>query len=312
MSLDLSACLVVGISSRALFDLRVENHIFETEGLKAYRAYQLDHEDKTLVPGSSFPLVKALLELNKYFDDRRVVEVIIMSKNSVDIGIRLFKSIQEHGLDITRAAFTSGESLAPYLSAFQVDLYLSKSEADVQAAVNAGFAGAAVYDPPDDFNPASDKIRIAFDGDAVLFSSESEQIYQEQGLDAWLKYDRENAENPLLEGPFAKFLKTLSFLQSKFEPGNSLIRIALVTARKSPAHERVIRTFRAWEIQIDEAFFLGGISKDAVLKAFRAHIFFDDQDKNLVSASRVVPSARVPYKEEDRVSLIEAKEKLIA
>lgn len=297
MGSDLNNCLVVGISSRALFDLQVENQIYEEEGLEAYRSYQLKHEDEILSPGGGFPLIKSLLNLNDHFDGQRVVDVIIMSKNSADMGIRLFKSIQAHELDITRAAFTSGESLAPYLSAFQIDLYLSKSEADVQAAVNAEFAGAVVYDRPDDFDPATDKIRVAFDGDAVLFSPESEQIYQEHGLDAWLKYDQENAMVPLAEGPFAKFFKTLSFLQSNFEPGNSPFRIALVTARGNPSHERVIRTFRAWDIQIDEAFFMGGIPKDKVLKAFRPHIFFDDQDKNLASVSQVVPSARVPYKE---------------
>jgi len=297
MGSDLHNCLVVGISSRALFDLQVENQIFEEKGLEAYRSYQLEHEDDILSPGGGFPLIKSLLNLNDLFDGQRVVDVIIMSKNSADIGIRLFKSIQAHGLDITRAAFTSGESLAPYLGAFQIDLYLSKSEADVQAAVNAEFAGAVVYDPPYDFDSATDKIRVAFDGDAVLFSPESEQIYQEHGLDAWLKYDQENAMVPLADGPFAKFFKTLSYLQSNFEPGKSPFRIALVTARGNPSHERVIRTFRAWDIQIDEAFFLGGIPKDNILRAFRPHIFFDDQDKNLASASQVVPSARVPYKE---------------
>ena len=297
MSSNLKNCLIVGISSRALFDLQIENQIFEEKGLEAYRDYQLEHEDEILSPGGGFPLIKSLLNLNEHFDGQRVVDVIIMSKNSADIGIRLFKSIQAHGLDITRAAFTSGESLAPYLTAFQVDLYLSKSEQDVQTAVNAEFAGAVVYDRPDDFNPATDKIRIAFDGDAVLFSPESEKIYQEQGLDAWIKYDQENVMIPLAEGPFAKFFKTLSFLQSNFEPEKSPFRIALVTARGNPSHERVIRTFRAWDIQIDEAFFLGGISKDRILKAFRPHIFFDDQDKNLAPASQVVPSARVPIKE---------------
>ena len=224
-----------------------------------------------------------------------------MSRNSADVAIRLFKSIQHHGLDITRAAFTNGESLVGYLSAFNIDLYLSRNEADVEAAVNAGFAGAVIYDLPQDFDSATDSIRIAFDGDAVLFNSqESERVFVEQGADAFDQFEQDNAQNPLPEGPFGKFLKTLSFLQSSyFDQSNPPVRIALVTARGNPAHERVIRTLRAWDVHVDEAFFLGGLSKDQVLKAFRAHIFFDDQESNLIGTSQVVPSARVPPRSEE-------------
>jgi 5'-nucleotidase len=299
MKVDLSKSLVIGISSQALFDLHVEGEIFDTKGIATYVQYQRENEDNVLKPGNGFPLIKALLGLNAQFKDYRAVEVIIMSRNSPDISVRIFRSIEAHGLDIGRAAFTSGESLAPYLSAFQVDLFLSKYEEDVQAAVDAGIAGAVIYDPPTDFGPATDKIRIAFDGDAVLFHSpESDEIFSQHGVDAFHQHERENANNPLPEGPFMKLFKTLALLRSEFEPSEFPFRIALVTARMSPAHERVIRTFRKWGITVDEAFFLGGLSKDAVLKAFRAHMFFDDQESNLASASQIVPSARVPLRTE--------------
>lgn len=296
MPVDLSNCLVIGISSRALFSLEAENRIFEEEGVQAYRKYQRDHENEIIAPGTAFPLIKALLDLNQTTSERRLVEVIIMSRNSPDTGLRIFNSIAHHELDITRAAFTGGRSLAPYLEAFNVDLYLSKSEEDVQAAINAGVAAALIYDPPHHYDPEKTEIRIAFDADAVLFSEDSERIYQEQGLKAFAEHELQNADTPLSEGPFAKLLKILSYLQFGVDVENPLVRIAIVTARGSPAHERVIRTLRVWDVRVDEAFFLGGLAKDAVLKAFRAHIFFDDQDVHLAAASKVVPSARVPSK----------------
>jgi len=177
--------------------------------------------------------------------------------------------------------------------AFSVDLFLSKSEEDVQLAIDSGCAAAILYAPPKEID-MSKQIRIAFDADAVIFSEESEHIYKTQGLDAFLDHEKENVNKPLPEGPFAKLLKTLSFLQEQFE--NSPIRLAIVTARNSPAHERVVQTLRTWKVNIDEAFFLGGLSKDQILKAYKAHIFFDDQEAHLDKASKVVPSGKVPYK----------------
>lgn len=295
MGFDLSNCLVIGISSRALFDLERENEIYEQEGLEAYIRYQLEHENEVLDPGTGFHLIRALLEINRQ-SDRRLIEVIIISRNSPDTGLRVFNSIDHHGLDVTRAAFSGGEDIAPYLAAFNVDLFLSRSASDVQAAVDAGFPAAIIYDPPSRFDTESGQIRIAFDADAVLFSEESEAIYRNEGLEAFARHERAKAQEPLAEGPFAKLLKTLSYLQNDLPGGRSPVRIAIVTARNSPAHERVIRTLRNWGVRVDSAFFLGGVSKDEVLKAFRAHIFFDDQDQHLAAASRVVPAARVPYK----------------
>ncbi|WP_075876318.1 5'-nucleotidase [Merdibacter massiliensis] len=296
MPFTLENCLVVGISSRALFDLSKENAIFEKEGLDAYRTYQIEHEDDILQPGSGFALVKALLQLNE-LSNSHLVEVLILSRNGAETSLRIFQSIEHYHLDITRAVLSGGESIANYLAAFGVDLFLSADEEDVQAAIDAGFAAGIIYPHKNQYPFAKiQEIRIAFDGDAVLFSDESERIYQEQGLKAFIEYERANAKKPLPKGPFANLLKTLSKLQESFPPGQAPIRTALVTARNAPAQERVIRTLRAWNVRIDEAFFLGGIPKKDVLEKFGAHIFFDDQEVHASKASEVVPSARVPYK----------------
>ena len=297
MSLDLDNKLVIGISSRALFDLEEENRIFTEEGLDAYSEYQITHENEILRPGTAFPLVRALHRLNA--GNERLTEIIVMSKNSADTSLRIFNSIEHWGLDVSRAALVGGKSIAPYLSAFRTDLFLSANEQDVQEAIDAGFAAGIICQHkglPINPDASEDQIRIAFDGDAVIFSDESERIYQEKGLLAFAEHERENARRPLPEGPFAKLLKTLSLVQSRFPDENMPIRTALVTARNAPSHERVIRTLRAWNVRIDEAFFLGGITKSEVLSAFGANIFFDDQSVHLDPASELVPAARVPYK----------------
>ena len=302
MALSLDDKLVVGISSRALFDLEEENRIYEEEGLKAYSDYQIEHENDILKPGTAFPLVKALHNLN--CKNKHMTEIIIMSKNSADTSLRIFNSIKHYGLDISRAALIGGNSIAPYLNTFKTDLFLSANEEDVQEAINAGIAAGIIcshVNLPINPNEESPQIRIAFDGDAVIFSDESEKIYKEKGLEAFAKHEEENAKKPLPEGPFAKLLKTISLIQNQFKDTNEMpIRTALVTARNTPAHERVIRTLRAWDVRIDEAFFLGGIEKSEILKSFGANIFFDDQSVHTDKASRLVPSARVPYKTENK------------
>lgn len=299
MAYDLEHKLVVGVSSRALFDLTYENKIFEENGVEAYRTYQIEHEKDILRPGPGFPLIKALLNLNNLPGKEERVEVIVMSRNSPDTSLRVFHTIEAYGLNITRAVLASGASLAPYLTAFKTDLFLSANEEDVQSAIDSNIAagiicteGLQTYDCEHQIR----QIRIAFDGDAVLFSDESEIIYRERGLEAFEENERRNADSPLRAGPFARFLKTLSELQKDFPGEEAPIRTALVTTRCAPAHERVIRTLRAWNVRIDEVFFLGGIQKKDVLKAFGAHIFFDDQSVHTDLASEVVPAARVPYK----------------
>ncbi len=304
MAYDLSNYLVIGVSSRALFDLNRENEIYENEGLEAYCKYQLDHENDILQPGTGFALIESMLRINQIDDQQRRTEVVIISRNSADTSLRISNSINHYSLDITRAAFTGGEPVAKYLNSFDVDLFLSATEEDVQAAVESNVASGLIYDgPSENRTDPLEQIRIAFDGDAVLFSEESEMIYQNQGLEAFLEHEKSNAKKPLPEGPFAKLLKTLSFLQfelnSSYQKEIPPIRTALVTARNSPAHERVIRTLRAWNVRIDETFFLGGVSKDRVLSSFAPHIFFDDQHQHCHAASKVVPTARVPIKNPD-------------
>ena len=297
MAYDLSDKLVVAISSRALFDLEHENQIFENNGIEAYTRYQIEHENTVLPKGTAFPLVEALLSLNEKFEEP-IVEVIILSSNSPETGLRVFNSISEYGLDIVRAAFTGGEAKHPYLEAFNIDLFLSRNEKEVQDAIDQGVAAALVYDAPRDYHPNQKEIRIAFDADAVVFSDESELIYKQEGLEAFYENENANAENAMNECPFAKLLKTLSKIKEK---DDSLLKIAIVTARNSPAHKRVILTLRKWGCKIDEMFFLGGVAKDKVLKAFNAHIFFDDQDYHVGPASQLIPSGRVPYKSDSKL-----------
>lgn len=297
MAYSLENRLVIGVSSRALFDLSFENEIYETKGVEEYCKYQVEHENQPLRPGPGFCLIKSLLGINKISGQEGRVEVIIMSRNSADTSLRVFNSIKHYGLDITRAVLASGASLAPYLNAFKTDLFLSAYEDDVMSALSSGIAAGIIFSDGIHTYDTENKIgqiRIAFDGDAVLFSDESERIFQSKGLEAFEENEREYAKNPLKAGPFAKLLKTISDLQKEFGPDKAPIRTALVTARNVPAHERVIRTLRAWNVRIDEAFFLGGIPKKDVLEAFGAHIFFDDQAVHTKAASEVVPSARVP------------------
>ncbi len=304
MPYDLSNYLVIGVSSRALFDLTLENEIYENEGLEAYCRYQLKNETDVLTPGTGYALIEAILRINDIEAGVRRTEVVIISRNSADTSLRISNSIDHYNLDITRAAFTGGEPVAKYLNAFEVDLFLSATEEDVQAAVESNVAAGLIYDGPS-HNRADplQQIRIAFDGDAVLFSKESEMIYQQQGLEAFIEHEKENAQQPLPEGPFAKLLKTLSFLQFDLDSNTSQseppLRTALVTARNSPAHERVIRTLRTWNVRIDETFFLGGVPKHKILESFSPHIFFDDQHQHCEGAARVVPTARVPHLDDE-------------
>lgn len=297
MPYDLKNPLVIGISSRALFDLEAENRIFETEGLRAYEEYQVRHEKDILPKGPAFPLVQAFLGLND-LQPERMVEVIVMSRNSPNTSLRIFNAIDHYGLDVTRAALSGGAPIAPYLKPFETDLFLSAYRPDVQDAIDSGIAAGMIVTGTAPERAPRPQIRIAFDGDAVLFSADSERIYQQQGLPAFEAHEREKADIPMDEGPFAKFLKTIAHIQSRFADRESApIRTALVTSRNAPAHERAIKTLRQWGVRVDEAFFLGGVSKREVLSAFGAHIFFDDQLSHAEPASRVVPSAVVPYRE---------------
>lgn len=290
MPVSFDGKLVVAISSRALFDLDESHAIYEQEGAQAYTAYQIARENDPLAPGVAFPLVTKLLSLNAKYPDRPAIEVILISRNSADTGLRIFNSIRHHRLPITRAAFTRGESTASYVGSFGAQLFLSAEPEDVRGALEAGFAAATLL-PASTSNNFTTQLRIAFDGDAVLFSDESEQIYKSQGLDAFQQNEELAANTPLEGGPFKPFLAALHRIQQEDE---DLIRTALVTARCAPAHERVLKTLRAWNIRIDEAFFLGGLEKGPFLKAFGADIFFDDQQVHCESARKHVTTGHVP------------------
>lgn len=291
MAEDISNKLVVAISSRALFDLDESDQVFENEGIEKYAEYQIAHENDILKPGVAFPLVEKFLNLNDHGD---LVEVILLSRNSADTGLRIFNSIKHYGLNITRAAFTSGESPYTYVQAFGSHLFLSTHQEDVKRALQAGCAAARIYMSPKP-SERMDELRIAFDGDAVLFSDDSERIYKQEGLEAFNKNEVKDAKKPMSGGPFKGFLHALQQLQKHFPDNTCPIRTALVTARQAPAHERVVRTLRSWDVRLDEAVFLGGLNKSKFLKAFDADIFFDDQTGHCDAASDHVTTAHVPH-----------------
>jgi 5'-nucleotidase len=284
--------LVIAISSRALFDLTDSHKVYEEQGLAAYSKYQIEHESEILSPGDAFPLVKKLLHLNELLGESRV-EIVLMSRNSADTGLRIFNSIEDYKLSITRAAFSGGESPYRYIEAFGCHLFLSLDSADVQRALEQGIAAATLL--PSRSNTEKEQLRFAFDGDAVLFSDEAERIYKQHGLDAFTENEKNAAKTPLSGGPFKAFLSALHKLQSEFSGGECPIRTALVTARSAPAHERVIRTLRAWDVRIDESLFLGGLPKGEFLRAYGADVFFDDQPLHCDSAKEHVATGHVPH-----------------
>lgn len=286
--------LVVAISSRALFDLDESHIVFESKGLEAYAEYQVFREEDHLHPGVAFPLVKKLLALNADEINHQGVEVILISRNSADSGLRIFNSIEHHGLNIKRAVFTNGESPYRYMDAIGTDLFLSGHSEDVRRTLEAGFAAAMVL-PGAQNRPDSGQLRIAFDGDAVLFGDEAEQVYQSEGLEAFAEREKQHANKPLSGGPFKSLLQALQRIQSAYPIENNPIRTALVTARSAPAHKRVILTLREWGIRIDEALFLGGKPKGPFLSAFGADIFFDDQHVHCDSAREHVATGHVPH-----------------
>jgi 5'-nucleotidase len=303
MPIDLSKTLVIGISSRALFDLEEANKVFEAEGEAAYSNFQEQRESEILQPGIAFRLVQAILGQNNKVRERgvRKAEVVVASRNSPATSRRLFHSIDHYKLDIQRAILTGGTPVARYLKPFFVDLYLSAYESDVQEAIQAGIAAGVIYTAGPKNTPTSvssidpvTELRFAFDGDNVLFNSEAEDVFQKEKLEGFVKHEVTHSKRPLGDGPFAKLLRTLAVLQK--DPGfeKPPLRTALVTARSLPTHLRVLNTFRAWGIHVDEAFFMGGVDKSAILAAFQPHIFFDDQEGHCKSAAEFVSTARVP------------------
>ncbi len=286
--------LVIAISSRVLFDLSESDRVFREQGLAAYAQHQIDHESEILEPGEAFPLVQKLLRINEKLGGEPRVEVILLSRNSADTGLRVFNSIEHYGLSISRAAFCGGESPYRYVSAFGCHLFLSTHAEDVRNALQHGVAAATLL-PSTKASRDDDELRFAFDGDAVIFSDEAEKIFKTQGLDAFTKSEKAAARHPLSAGPFKNFLEALQGLQAEFGPGKCPIRTALVTARSAPAHERVVMTLRDWNIRIDESLFLGGLPKGEFLRSYGADVFFDDQQQHCESASPHVATGHVPH-----------------
>ena len=309
MALDLSDTLVVGISSTALFDLSEADAVFRRKfaedrdtAIQEYRKYMLEREADSLQPGTGMPLVRALLKLNEHEsnDESPLTEVVVMSRNSPETGVRVLRNIRDLNLPITRHAFTGGESVVDYLDAYDVDLFLTTNIKDAQRVIDGGGCATALVKPPptEESKIPEGQVRIAFDGDAVLFDESSEIVFRKDGLDAFQKNENVNQDVPMIDGPYAVLLRKLARLQDRlpFSVEFSPVRIAIVTAWNAPAEMRVIMTLRNWGVYVDEMFFLGGMEKSEILKAFRPHIFFDDQDLHLEEISRAYPAGRVPYR----------------
>ncbi|HEY8907847.1 MAG TPA: 5'-nucleotidase [Rhodoferax sp.] len=311
MSSLLDGKLVVAISSRALFDFEEENLVFEQSDDRAYMALQLQRLDIPAKPGVAFSLVQKLLAFNQTAPAPNAaspaqpdavassavrtqpVEVVILSRNDPVSGMRVFRSAQHYGLSIQRGSFTRGQAPWRYLKPLHANLFLSTHLSDVRAALAAGVPAAQVYPQSvhaSDAHPQ--EVRIAFDGDAVLFSDEAERVYQSLGLQAFQQHEIEKAALPLPDGPFKPLLVALQHLQQAGTP-QMRIRTALVTARSAPAHERAIRTLMNWNIEVDEAMFLGGLPKGEFLREFEPDFFFDDQTGHIESAAQHVPSGHV-------------------
>jgi 5'-nucleotidase len=305
MPATLAGQLVVAISSRALFDFEEENRLFEAKDDRAYMQLQLQRVGEPAKPGVAFSLVNKLLAFNAA-SPQASVEVVILSRNDPVSGMRVFRSAQHYGLPIQRGVFTRGESPWRYLRPLNAHLFLSTNEADVRSALDAGVPAARVYPHSaraSDAHPH--EVRIAFDGDAVLFSDEAEQVFQSGGLDAFQAHERDKALKPLPAGPFKPLLEALQLLQRQASPAMR-VRTALVTARSAPAHERAIRTLMDWHIEVDEAMFLGGLPKGEFLREFEPDFFFDDQTGHIENAAPHVPSGHVAAGVSNLIAQVEA------
>ena len=308
--LDLDRALVVGVASSALFDLEESDAVFRNKGEEKYREYQREHIDDVLQPGVAFPFIRRLLALNDLSEDERLVEVVILSRNDPETGMRVMRSVERHDLDITRAIFMQGRSPYRFMEPLRMSLFLSANGADVREAIRMGFAaGRVVGRAVDDGSAVDDDggtdLRIAFDFDGVLADDSAEQFYQKRSLEAYQANESALADVPLPKGPLAAFLEKINHIQRiedakhDADPGGyeRRVRVAVVTARSAPAHERAINSIHQWGLRVNDAFFLGGIDKGPVLGVLQPHIFFDDQRRHVDTASRSTPSVHIPFGE---------------
>jgi 5'-nucleotidase len=303
MAYDLSERLVIGLASSALFDLAESDRVFREQGEASYRIYQRDNENVPLGTGVAFPFIKRLLSLNELSPDNPPIEVVLLSRNDPETGLRVMKSIEHHELGITRAIFLQGRYPHRFIPALNISLFLSANRQDVDQAILAGHPAGQVLSSGDLDLTDEEELRIAFDFDGVLVTDESETIYQKQGIEAFREYERANAQVPSEAGLLAVFLRKLAHIQmlekqreeetrGDYRPR---VRVSIVTARNAPAHERVIHTMRSWGVTVNEAYFLGGIAKEHVLGIIKPHIFFDDQASHLSPTSDTLPSVHVPF-----------------
>ncbi|EOW9303012.1 5'-nucleotidase, partial [Vibrio cholerae] len=300
---DLSKRLVVGLSSSALFDLQESDEIFRNEGEEAYRQYQREKQDSPLRKGVAFPFVRRLLKLNELRPQDPPVEVILLSRNDPDTGLRVMNSIEHYGLGITRAVFLQGKSPYVYIPAFEIELFLSANYQDVKQAVLAGYPAGQILEGDIKDDTEDLELRIAFDFDGVIADDEAEGIYQSSGqLADFHSHESELVDVPHNPGPLKNFLQRISDIQKlEFERQKMdssylpMLKVSIVTARNAPSHKRVINTMRAWDIAVNEAFFMGGVEKSKVLNILRPHIFFDDQKLHLKPSSSILPSVHIPF-----------------
>ena len=306
-SLDLERALVIGVASSALFDLAESDAVFREQGEEQYRAYQREHLDDVLAPGVAFPFIRRLLDLNALSETERLVEVVILSRNDPETGMRVMRSVQSHGLDIARAIFMQGHAPYLYMGPLKMSLFLSANEADVREATDMGFAAGHVVGHAAEDDRGAD-LRIAFDFDGVLADDSAERVFQSEGLDEYQESERALAEVPLERGPMADFLEKINRIQgiedarcvSEPQGYQRRVRVAVVTARSAPAHERAINSIRQWGLRVNDAFFLGGLPKGPILEVLEPHIFFDDQRRHVEGASRSTPSVHIPFGEINR------------
>lgn len=303
MAYPIERKLVVAVSSNALFDLELEDSIFINDGLQAYKKYQIDNKLKGLEKGIAFPFIKRFLNINKVYKEESPVEVVLLSKNSPETGIRIFNAIKNYSLDISRAAFTSGESPYKYIPAYNISLFLSTNTTDVTNAINANYAAGRILKTSVSDNEDLE-LRVAFDFDGVIADDEAEKVYAESGgqLDIYHKYETEHKREALNPGPLADFFKKLSFFQKleskkkESDPNyDKILKTAIITARNAPAHERAINTLKEWQVEVDEMFLLGGIAKNRILEIMKPHLFFDDQLTHLDPNLENIPLVHIPF-----------------
>lgn len=300
MPVDLCERLVIGVASSALFDLSDSDEVFRTQGAEAYEEYQRANQKNPLEPGVAFPFIARLLGLNQLKPD--LVEVVVMSRNSPTSGLRVMSSIDHHGLPITRAVFRSGLGATDYMPVFNMSLFLSGNRADVEAAIQAGRPAGHVLPGSPRLGEEGSALRLAFDFDAVLADDSSERKFHEGTLDAYFEYERAHAHEPLLPGPLGSFLAGINRIQQMEDEladadasYKRRVRVSLVTARNAPAHERAVLSLHKWGVKVDDAFFLGGVSKTGVLNTLKPHIFFDDQLRHLEDPELTAPAVHVPF-----------------